>query len=113
MDEGHLYEAVRYVSLNPVRARLVERAQGWKWSSVANHLSGTDDRALKTGPVLGRIEDFQSFLDVSVDETNSFVRLRQSETTGRPAGSVDWMQKLEQQTHRVLLPKKRGPKLKG
>src|SRR3954453_24061719 len=28
MDEKHLAAALRYVSLNPVRARLVERAQG-------------------------------------------------------------------------------------
>jgi putative transposase len=31
MDEEHLAAAVRYVSLNPVRARLVERPQDWRW----------------------------------------------------------------------------------
>jgi putative transposase len=30
MDETHLYSAVRYVSLNPVRAGLVERAKDWQ-----------------------------------------------------------------------------------
>ena len=30
MDEAHLASAVRYVSLNPVRARLVERAEAWR-----------------------------------------------------------------------------------
>src|SRR6266566_4301224 len=34
MDEEHLAAALRYVSLNPVRARLVERAQDWRWSST-------------------------------------------------------------------------------
>jgi len=34
MDEDHLAAAVRYVSLSPVRARLVRRAQDWRWSSV-------------------------------------------------------------------------------
>ncbi|CAM5776287.1 hypothetical protein LMIY3S_05452 [Labrys miyagiensis] len=29
MEEEHLAAAVRYVSLYPVRARLVERAQDW------------------------------------------------------------------------------------
>ena len=37
MDEAHLLTAVRYVSLNPVRARLVRRAQDWTWSSVRAH----------------------------------------------------------------------------
>jgi hypothetical protein len=35
MDEEHLAAALRYVSLNPVRARLVERAQDCWWSSTA------------------------------------------------------------------------------
>ena len=44
MDEAHLCHAVRYVSLNPVRARLVRQAQDWRWSSVVAHLSGQDDK---------------------------------------------------------------------
>ena len=43
MDEGHLANAVRYVSLNPVRARLVSQPKDWQWSSVAAHLAGQDD----------------------------------------------------------------------
>ncbi|MDR3508479.1 MAG: transposase [Caulobacteraceae bacterium] len=35
MDEAHLMTAVRYVALNPVRARLAAKAQDWPWSSVA------------------------------------------------------------------------------
>lgn len=34
MDEAHLVAALRYVALNPVRARLVARAQDWPWSST-------------------------------------------------------------------------------
>ena len=34
MDETHLVSALRYVALNPVRARLVERARDWPWSST-------------------------------------------------------------------------------
>jgi hypothetical protein len=36
---------VRYVALNPVRARLVERARDWPWSSVRAHLAGEDARS--------------------------------------------------------------------
>ncbi len=38
MDEDHPAAALRYVALNPVRARLVERASDWRWSSVHVHL---------------------------------------------------------------------------
>ncbi|MEI9891199.1 MAG: hypothetical protein WDN45_12115 [Caulobacteraceae bacterium] len=45
MDEKHLMAAVRYVALNPVRARLVARAQDWAWSSTASASEGRGRRA--------------------------------------------------------------------
>ena len=112
MDEGHLFNAVRYVSLNPVRAKLATKAEDWRWSSVAAHLVGKDDKLVKVAPVLERYGDFASFLGESVDDEPGFKRLRQSETTGRPLGSEDWMDKLEKMTGRRLKPQKRGPKVK-
>ncbi len=41
--EDRLANAVRYIMLNPVRARLVERILEWPWSSANAHLSGRDD----------------------------------------------------------------------
>jgi putative transposase len=43
IDEEHRAAALRHVALNPVRARLVERAQDWRWSSTGAHLRGKDD----------------------------------------------------------------------
>jgi len=40
MDEAHLAAALRYVSLNPVRARLVDRARAWRWSIRGSWRSG-------------------------------------------------------------------------
>jgi putative transposase len=37
LDEHHLWEALRYTELNPVRASLVTRAECWNWSSAAAH----------------------------------------------------------------------------
>jgi len=113
MDEEHLAHAVRYVSLNPVRAGLVKRAQDWPWSSVACHLSGRDSNLAKVAPVLGRYSDFATFLDQKEDNSEAFKVLRQSETTGRPAGSDSWIEKLEVLTGRKLKPQKRGPKAKA
>ncbi len=112
MDEEHLANAVRYVSLNPVRARLVERAQDWPWSSATAHLSGRDDELVTVAPVLERYGDFAAFLDQEDDDAAVFRMLRQSETTGRPLGSDQWIEKLEKLTGRKLKPQKRGPKSK-
>ena len=50
MDEAHLGHAVRYVSLNPVGARLVDRAEDWPWSSTRAHLAGKDDELVTVAP---------------------------------------------------------------
>ncbi len=112
MDEEHLAHAVRYVSLNPVRAGLVERAEDWRWSSVSNHLSGQNSDLVKVAPVLDRYGDFSTFLDQKEDISDAFRALRQSETTGRPLGTDGWVEKLEVLTGRQLKPQKRGPKRK-
>jgi putative transposase len=109
MDEAHLFYAVRYVSLNPVRAKLVLKAQDWRWSSVAAHLSGKDDKLVKVAPILERFGDFAALLGSPEDET-AFKSLRQSETTGRPLGGEHWIEQLEKLTGKALKPQKRGPK---
>ena len=58
MDEAHLHAAIRYVALNPVRARLVARAADWPWSSARAHLAGEDDGLVTVRPVLDRVESF-------------------------------------------------------
>jgi putative transposase len=35
-DEGHLWTVLRYVEANPLRARLVKRAEDWRWSSLSS-----------------------------------------------------------------------------
>jgi putative transposase len=113
MDEAHLAAAVRYVSLNPVRARLVPRAQDWRWSSVKAHLAEADDALVTVAPVLERYGRFADFLGDAVDDEAEWRRLRMSETSGRPLGDAQWLDTLEAQTGRVLKPQKRGPKARN
>ena len=112
MDEGHLANAVRYVSLNPVRARLVSQPKDWQWSSVAAHLAGQDDGLVRVAPLLDRYGPFADFLGAAQDDAKAWRLLRMSETTGRPLGDDTWMDALEARTGRVLKPQKRGPKPK-
>lgn len=93
-----------------VRARLVQRAEEWPWSSVTAHLSGKDDALVKVAPALDRYGDFAAFLGQSEDEPAAFNALRRSETTGRPLGDEAWVDQLERQTNRAVKPQKRGPK---
>lgn len=88
MDERHLANAVRYVSLNPVRAKLVKRAEDWPWSSVRAHLAGSNDELVAVAPVLSRFPDFRSLIEEPVADS-VFAPLRRSESTGFPLGSKE------------------------
>jgi putative transposase len=110
MDEAHLHAALRYVSLNPVRARLVSRAQDWPWSSVRAHLSGADNRVVRVAPALERVGDFAWFLGQEFDEAFTYAGLRKAETIGRPVGSNEWLAAMAEQSGKALLPARRGPK---
>jgi len=109
MDEAHLAAAVRYVALNPVRARLVERAGDWRWSSAPAHLTGHDDGVTTLAPVLERFPRFADFIATDADPEH-LDRLRRAESIGRPIGDEPFIQALEARTGRPLKPRKRGPK---
>jgi putative transposase len=94
MDEGHLISAVRYVALNPVRARLAARPEDWKWSSVRAHLAGNDDGLVNVRPVLDRVQDFASLIADQADDSG-FAALRAAEQTSRPLGTPDFIEGLE------------------
>jgi len=109
MDEAYLAAALRYVSLNPVRARQVERAQDWRWSSTRAHLRGKDDGLTALKPVRDRFLDFARLLS-SAPEQDLFDSLRAAESVGRPLGNDRFLARIERLTGRVLKPGKRGPK---
>ena len=109
MDEQHLAAALRYVSLNPVRARLVERAQDWRWSSARAHLRGKDDGVTELAPVRDRFPDFANLLACE-PEADLFAALRAAESIGRPLGGERFLTRLERKMGRVLKPGKRGRK---
>ncbi len=111
MDETYLLAAVRYVELNPVRARLVEDAASWPWSSAHAHLGGLDDKLVKVTPLLGMAGEWKLFLSAATDEEMD--KIRRHERSGRPLGSESFVERLESALDRLLKPGKPGPKGKG
>lgn len=109
---AHLHNAFRYVALNPVRARLVERAADWPWSSTTALITGKDDGVVTVAPVLERTGDFKAFLGKGIDEAAAYAALRKAETIGRPVGDAAWLAALEKRTGRKLIRAKPGRKAK-
>jgi putative transposase len=111
MDEDHLLAAVRYVSLNPVRAGLTGKAQDWAWSSARAHLAGEDDALVRVSPVLDRVARFADLLECDAGDA-VFKALRLSEGSGRPLGNADFIAGLERILRRPIARRAPGRKAK-
>ena len=109
MDETHLVAAYRYVALNPVRAKLVQRAEDWRWSSARALLGLGDDGLTDVAPARARLPRFADLLETEED-VEATQRLRKGESVGRPIGSDAFVSMLEARTGRRLRPQPRGPK---
>ena len=104
-EDAHLLAVVRYVECNPVRARLVHRADEYAWSSARYHVHGTGDPLIQASPIRELVPDWADFLR---DEEAHLDVIRRHVRTGRPWGAVAWIRQREQQLGRSLLPRRGG-----
>lgn len=49
-EDSHLWAVLRYVERNPLRAKLVEQAEAWRWSSLWHRTQGNPLELLDDGP---------------------------------------------------------------
>jgi putative transposase len=110
MDERYLLACARYVELNPVRARLVARAEDWPWSSARAHLHGEGDELVDAAALAALVPGWADFLAGGDEDEHETIRA--SERTGRPLGSGDFIEHLEGRLGRTLARQKPGPKSK-
>ena len=84
----HLLRVLRYVERNPLRAKLVERAEQWAWSSLAVRLVGAWPGLLTDWPVTCP----RNWLELinQADPEGELEGLRNSVNRGRPYGSEMW-----------------------
>jgi len=110
LDEDHLWRALRYVELNPVRAGMVEAAALWRWSSAAAHCGIVPADGLLEMERWGkRWTPAQWREHLAAGESASDISaLRKYTHTGRPLGSAEFVEALERSTSRPLIPRQPG-----
>ena len=112
--EPYLWAVMRYIEQNPVRAKLVKRAEDYRWSSALAHISGIKDNLLSDEWQFDEKENksYREFINKDAKEISATIR--RATSTGRPLGSEGFIKKLEKILNRNLFPKKGGrPKKKG
>ncbi len=109
LQEGHLYAAVRYVERNPVRAKLVKRAEDYEWSSAQAHVFKKEDGIIDRSFLDEQIDDWSVFLKER-DEEKDLKLFRRHGATGRPLGNGEFIQRLAKKLNIELVKKRPGPK---
>lgn len=111
LDETYLWAAIRYVERNPVRARLVARAEDFPWSSARGHCGLARDPLLNMLSPLQRrlagIGDWPGWLRER-DADESLEVLRTHADRSLPCGATDFIESLEQGAGRSLRCRPRG-----
>jgi putative transposase len=100
----HLFTALRYVDLNPVRAGIVNQAEAYRWSSARAHVTGQDSSQLLDMASWREIcepADWEQLLAREEDATE-VGRLRHATRTGRPCGDGSFVEQMEQRLGRRL-----------
>jgi putative transposase len=92
-DDQHLLTVLRYVEANPLRAKLVERAEDWRWSSLREYLYGAGAPKLLDEWPIQRPPDWVSIVNHPLGETE-LAAMRTCVARGRPFGQAGWVQQL-------------------
>jgi putative transposase len=106
LDERHLWLALKYIELNPVRAHLCRRAWRYEWSSAAAHTGErvpVDVLDLRWWHRQFSPEAWRKELGEGLTE-EQVARLRVRTRTGRPLGGDAFLSKLETLLGRRVRP---------
>jgi putative transposase len=100
--EKYLWAVSRYIEQNPVRAKIVEKEEGFLYSSAKAHVSG------KKNDILGeelfdnmQRRDYREFLRSSIPK-QEIKEIRYFTRTGRPLGSNEFTSRMETELERSL-----------
>jgi putative transposase len=90
-DDSHFLTVCRYVEQNPLRAKLVEKAEDWRWSSLGLQTAGITDstRSVLSEWPVPRPGDWVSLVN-QTPVGQELDALRLSAQKGRPFGNENW-----------------------
>lgn len=114
-SERYFLACMRYIDLNPVRARMVAHAEDYCWSSYRANAAGKRDDAVHPHPLYlamdenpeRRLRKYGEFVDqaISQDELDT---LRAALHSGRPTGSDAFAEQIEQMSGRRVVKRPAG-----
>lgn len=111
--DNHLLSVIRYVERNPLRAKLVKKAENWGFSSLARRLSNNPEKQklLASWPI-EIPNDYLAFVNIPMNNEEEDT-IRYSVNRGKPFGSDRWTDKMIEKFQLKATVRKRGRQIKG
>ncbi|HEV3138238.1 MAG TPA: transposase, partial [Pirellulales bacterium] len=96
-SDEHLWTVLRYVERNPLRAKLVTRAEQWRWGSLYRRIAGTSqDQKLLSVPA-GKLPRHWLAIVNRAETEAQLAALRDAVRRGQPYGEAAWQAKIARQ----------------
>jgi putative transposase len=92
-DDAHLLAVCRYVEANALRARLVARAEEWRWGSLWQLGQRSQDAPVAGAWPLPRPSDWLNIVNEPIPLT-TLSAIRRCATRGSPYGAEAWVKSL-------------------
>lgn len=111
--DRHILVAGRYVERNALRARLVVRAEDWRWCSLWRRERGSDAaRSILSDWPVERPVDWIEWINQPQTQME-LEAVRASVARGRPLGNDQWQQETARQLGLQFTFRRRGPAPRG
>lgn len=99
LDEEHFYEAIRYVELNPFRAKLEHVPGTYYWSSSLERLKTRSAYFLNKLPTYFLVNNWGEYLTELISEDLQFFQkywsgIRKNTISGKPLGKKSFIEKV-------------------
>lgn len=93
-SDEHLFTVLRYVERNPVRAKLVDRAVKWQWSSAwrYEHADESAKKLLAKWPI-DRLRNWRKLVD-RVETQSELEAMRRCVKRAQPFGGEAWCKQI-------------------
>lgn len=106
LDKRHFWSAMKYVELNPVRAKICRRPWRYDWCSASAHTDENSQSELLNLSRWYNMVSAREWKDLLQDglEESAIQKLRLNTHTGRPLGSDSFLSKLERVLGRRVRP---------
>jgi putative transposase len=93
-EDNHLHDLIRYVEQNPLRAKLVEKAEDWQWSSLHRRLrNNTEDNKLLSPLPTELPTNYYASVNTLLQD-DKLDTIRHSIGKGKPFGSLEWVDEM-------------------